>query len=168
NGASIVKGTAVTISGTATDAGGGTIGGVEVSTDGGATWHPATGRATWTYSWTAPSTLGSVTLMSRATDDSANIQSAPTSITVSIVSSTGSNFSISGTISPSANGSGVTVTLSGSASATATSDGSGNYSFTGLANGSYTVTPTKNGFTFTPANQPVTISNANVIGVNFT
>src|SRR5690242_19563361 len=33
NGASIVKGTAVTISGTATDAGGGTIGGVEVSTD---------------------------------------------------------------------------------------------------------------------------------------
>ena len=28
--------------------GGGVVGGVEVSTDGGATWHPATGRASWT------------------------------------------------------------------------------------------------------------------------
>ena len=35
----------VTISGTATDTGGGVVGGVEVSTDDGATWHPATGRA---------------------------------------------------------------------------------------------------------------------------
>ena len=34
----------VTITGTATDTGGGVVGGVEVSTDGGATWHPATGR----------------------------------------------------------------------------------------------------------------------------
>ena len=34
----------VTITGTATDAGGGVVGGVEVSADGGATWHPATGR----------------------------------------------------------------------------------------------------------------------------
>ena len=32
-----------TISGTATDTGGGVVAGVEVSTDGGATWHPATG-----------------------------------------------------------------------------------------------------------------------------
>ena len=43
---------AVTITGTATDAGGGVVGGVEVSVDGGATWHPAAGRATWTYTWT--------------------------------------------------------------------------------------------------------------------
>ena len=50
-------------------------------------------------------------------------------------------YSISGTISP--NGSGTTVTLSGAASATTTADASGNYSFTGLANGSYTVTPSK-------------------------
>ena len=40
------------ISGTATDTGGGVVGGVEVSTDGGTTWHPATGRGTWTYTWT--------------------------------------------------------------------------------------------------------------------
>jgi hypothetical protein len=33
----------------------------------------------------------------------------------------------------------------------------GNYSFTGVANGSYTVMPTKTGASFGPANQPVTI-----------
>ena len=35
-------GSQVTITGTATDAGGGVVAGVEVSTDGGSTWHPAT------------------------------------------------------------------------------------------------------------------------------
>src|SRR5262245_38337109 len=44
-------GTPVTITGTATDAGGGVVAGVEVSGDGGATWHPATGRGTWSYTW---------------------------------------------------------------------------------------------------------------------
>ena len=38
-------GTPVTITGTATDAGGGVVAGVEVSTDGGATWHPANGTS---------------------------------------------------------------------------------------------------------------------------
>ena len=38
------------ITGTATDTGGGVVGGVEVSVDGG-TWHPATGRENWSYSW---------------------------------------------------------------------------------------------------------------------
>ena len=40
------------ITGTATDTGGGVVGGVEVSVDGGTTWHPASGRASWTYTWT--------------------------------------------------------------------------------------------------------------------
>lgn len=77
-------------------------------------------------------------------------------------------FSISGTISPVANGSGATVTLSGAGSGTTTADGSGNYSFANLANGNYTVTPTKTGLTFTPANAAVTVNNANVANVNFT
>src|SRR5439155_4841813 len=76
-------------------------------------------------------------------------------------------FSITGTISPANFGSGVTVTLSGAASATVTADGSGNYSFNGLANGSYTVTPSKSGYTFTPANRSVTVNGAPVSGVNF-
>jgi hypothetical protein len=77
-------------------------------------------------------------------------------------------YSISGTISPAANGSGTTVTLSGAASETTTADPSGNYTFSGLANGSsYTVTPTKSGFTFSPTSQPVTISGADATA-NFT
>ena len=77
-------------------------------------------------------------------------------------------FSVSGTISPPASGSGATVTLSGAASAVATADSSGNYSFGGLANGSYTVTPTKAGLTFTPASQPATVNGANITNLNFT
>ncbi|HZU21582.1 MAG TPA: DUF4082 domain-containing protein, partial [Terriglobales bacterium] len=74
-------------------------------------------------------------------------------------------WSISGTIS---NGSGASVALSGAATASTTADSSGNYSFSNLANGSYTVTPTKSGYTVNPASQNVTISNANAASVNFT
>ena len=41
--------------GTARTTGGGVVGGVEVSTDGGTTWHRANGRGTWTYTWAAGS-----------------------------------------------------------------------------------------------------------------
>src|SRR5665213_537497 len=77
-------------------------------------------------------------------------------------------WNISGTVTPIAGGSGSTVTLSGTASATTTADANGNYTFAGLANGSYTVTPSKTGYTFSPANQAVTINGANQTAVNFT
>ena len=77
-------------------------------------------------------------------------------------------FSISGRITPTANGGEATVTLSGAANATTVSDTSGNYIFSGLENGTYTVTPSKSGFGFNPAGQNATISGANVNGVNFT
>jgi Domain of unknown function (DUF1929)/Bacterial Ig domain/Glyoxal oxidase N-terminus/Carboxypeptidase regulatory-like domain/SdrD B-like domain/Kelch motif len=80
----------------------------------------------------------------------------------------GSTWSISGTISPSAGGSGATVALSGAGTSTTVADSNGNYSFSGLSNGSYTVTATKTGYTFTPASQAVTINGANQTGVNFT
>ncbi len=51
-GSSITAGSSVTISGTATDSGGGVVGGVEISLDGGKIWHPATGRENWSYSLT--------------------------------------------------------------------------------------------------------------------
>ena len=75
-------------------------------------------------------------------------------------------FSISGTISGTG-GNGATVALSGTASGTVTATASGTYIFTGLTNGSYTVTPSKAGFAFTPASRNVTVSNANVGSVNF-
>ena len=89
---------------------------------------------------------------------------------VSSANSTGNptSFSIAGTISPLAGGSGATLTLSGAASATATADSAGNYTFTGLANGTYTIVPSHAGFTFTPSSQSMTVNGANVAGMNFT
>ena len=43
------NGSSVTVSGTATDSGGGRVAGVEVSTDGGTSWHAASGTGSWTY-----------------------------------------------------------------------------------------------------------------------
>jgi len=61
------------VTGTATDKGGGVVGGVEVSVDGGKTWHPAEGTDRWTYRWEAPSAAGAI-VMSRAVDDSGNLE----------------------------------------------------------------------------------------------
>jgi len=83
NGASVGAGTPVAITGTAADTGGGVVGGVEISVDGGTTWHPATGRANWMYNWT-PSGSGSVTLRSRAVDDSGNLGGGGAGNTVTI------------------------------------------------------------------------------------
>ena len=82
-GATIVSGSTVTIQGTAADTGGGVVGGVEVSVDGGNTWHPATGRASWTYSWTATGNT-TTTIRSRAVDDSGNLENPSAGVTVTI------------------------------------------------------------------------------------
>ena len=56
-GATVVIGTTVSITGAASDAGGGTVARVEVSVDGGATFSAATGTTSWNFSWT-PATPG--------------------------------------------------------------------------------------------------------------
>jgi hypothetical protein len=76
-------------------------------------------------------------------------------------------YSLTGTISGSG-GNGATVTLSGASTASVTANASGGYTFTGLANGAYTVTPSKAGFVFSPSSRNVTVSGANITGVNFT
>lgn len=76
-------------------------------------------------------------------------------------------YSISGTVSPAANGAGITMTLGGAASASTTTDSSGNYTFGGLASGSYTLTPVKSGYRFGPASQSETVGAANATDVNF-
>jgi hypothetical protein len=81
-GASVPPNSVVTISGTATDSGG-VVGGVEISVDGGATWHPANGRASWTYNWTTPGN-GTFTIKSRAVDDSGNLETAGSGISVTV------------------------------------------------------------------------------------
>jgi hypothetical protein len=80
----ITVGTPITVSGTASDGGGGAVAGVEVSVDGGTTWHPASGRGSWTYNWT-PVGTGQVTVKSRAVDDSSNLQTVLSGVTVNVV-----------------------------------------------------------------------------------
>ncbi len=79
SGETLQDGSKITISGTASDAGGGVVAGVEVSTDNGTTWHPATlttpaeQSVNWTYTWAAHGNPAT-TLKSRAVDDSANLE----------------------------------------------------------------------------------------------
>ena len=331
SGTSVAQNQPITITGTASDSGGGRVGIVEVSIDGGSTWHPANGTTSWSYPWT-PATAGPYMLKSRACDDSLNLEtpgagvsgtvtgsstvslfsgsstpslatendpnpvelgvqfrsSQPGQVTgirfykgpsntgthvghlwtgtgtllatvtfsnettngwqqmllpspVAILANTiyvvsyhcsgfysadgnyfnnavtngpltapasgsispgnpgngvyaygagsfpnltfdASNYwvdvlfqpnssqtwSISGTISPASLGAGTTVGLSGAATTSVTADSSGNYSFSGLANGAYTVTPSRSGDTFSPTSQSVTINSANATAVNFT
>ena len=61
------------------------VGGIEVSVDGGVTWHPATGRGTWSYSW-LPVGAATVTIKSRAADDSANVETPSAGNTVTVKS----------------------------------------------------------------------------------
>ncbi|MFC6934372.1 DUF4082 domain-containing protein [Actinomadura yumaensis] len=82
-GTSLGNGGRTTISGTASDTGGGQVGGVEVSTDNGATWHPANGRASWSYTWDAAGS-GPTVLRSRAVDDSGNIEAPGAGVTVDV------------------------------------------------------------------------------------
>src|SRR6202023_717183 len=83
-------------------------------------------------------------------------------VTVTAFSST-AVFTVTGTISGTG-GNAATVTLTSGTTtiATVTASGAGAYTFSNLANGSYTVTPTKAGFTFTPASQAITVNGANL------
>ena len=79
------------VSGSAMDLGGGLVAGVEVSVDGGVTWHPASGWspgvATWTHSWT-PTTPGTITIKSRAVDDSANLETPASGVNITVIART--------------------------------------------------------------------------------
>ncbi|WP_432443342.1 DUF4082 domain-containing protein [Methylobacterium aquaticum] len=72
-GSSVTAFTPVTITGTASDAGGGVVAGVEVSTDNGTTWRTATGDESWSYTF-APQVAGTYQIRTRATDDSVNLE----------------------------------------------------------------------------------------------
>lgn len=72
---------------------------------------------------------------------------------------------VSGSITPGATAQGTTITLG---SATAMADANSAFAFTGVADGTYTATPTKAGVTFAPASRSVTVSGADVTGVDIT
>ena len=73
----------VQISGASHDRGGGCVAAVEVSVDGGATWHPAEGREAWRYEW-KPEGSGTRTILCRAVDDSGNLEAPAAGVTVTV------------------------------------------------------------------------------------
>lgn len=75
-GQDIPHGTSVTVTGTASDVGG-TVAGVEVSTDDGLSWHAAIGTTEWSHTYLQQGS-GLVTLRARAIDDSANFAAGTT------------------------------------------------------------------------------------------
>jgi formylglycine-generating enzyme required for sulfatase activity len=81
-----------------------------------------------------------------------------------------STYSISGIVATAASTgiSGVTLSLTGTGTTTALTDSSGNYSFSGAANGGYTLTPSLTGYSFSPLDRAITVSGANLPGQNFT
>lgn len=81
-GATVPNGSSVTVSGTASDVGG-VVAGVEVSTDGGTTWHAATGTTTWSYTYHQRGS-GTQVIRARAIDDSANYPATPKTVSLTV------------------------------------------------------------------------------------
>ncbi|MBV8551247.1 MAG: hypothetical protein JOY54_08090 [Acidobacteriaceae bacterium] len=108
-GTTIPFGDAVTITGTASDSGGGVVTAVEVSIDGGKTWHRATRTTNWSYTFTAL-TRGSVTIQSRGVDDSANLETPGPGSTITVL---GQAISIDATASDDGQTAGPTISTSG-------------------------------------------------------
>lgn len=159
------------ISGTVSPSAGGSGATITLS---GASSATTTANSSGAYSFTG---LPNGTFSLTPSNPGYTFSPASQSATVSGGNVTGINFtataqsntySISGTISPTAGGSGATVTLSGAATATTTANSSGAYTFSGLANGSYAVTPSNSGYSFSPTSQNATVNSANVTGINFT
>ncbi|MBA8888706.1 hypothetical protein FHW12_002942, partial [Dokdonella fugitiva] len=78
-----------------------------------------------------------------------------------------STWSVSGTVTTGA-GVGIAGVTISTGSASTTTNSSGAYTLGSLANGTYTLTPSLAGYTFSPTSTSVTISGANVSGKNFT
>jgi Tol biopolymer transport system component len=77
-------------------------------------------------------------------------------------------YIISGRITSDGSGlSGVDLSLSGASFISTTTDANGNYSFSELANGSYTITPSLTNYVFQPISRHITVSNADVGGLDF-
>jgi hypothetical protein len=95
-------------------------------------------------------------------------------VTVNGADETGKDFTASPVVNTYAisgkvtGASGVRIDLGGANTGSTTSDSVGNYSFSGLADGSYTLTPVKDGYAFDPPSITVALSGANATGRDFT
>ena len=72
-----VSGAVLTVKGTAADKEG-VVAAVEVSVDGGKTWHRAAGTTQWSYDAPMPAGSGTIAVMSRGIDDTVNVETPKT------------------------------------------------------------------------------------------
>jgi alpha-tubulin suppressor-like RCC1 family protein len=147
----LLTGSAVTVSGTATDGAGRGVTSVEISADGGNNWSTATGTTSWSYSWSLP-TDGTYTLLCRATDGVGHAATG-TGVAVRVdnlritspasgASLGGTSFAITGTASSAGNGvQAVEVSVNGNDGPWAPAAGTSSWSYlwTLPADGSYTI-----------------------------
>ena len=84
--------------------------------------------------------------------------------------STVENYSLSGKVTDKKNNKplqGVLITIAGDSSGTTTTNKKGKYIFSSLDSGDYTITPTLEGYTFTPKSRNVTIATRNKKKIDF-
>jgi hypothetical protein len=86
------------------------------------------------------------------------------SISITVTSTT--TFTVSGTVSAGGQGLAGVVVSDGTRSATTGANGA--YTIAGVPNGTYTLTPSRQGYTFVPATLQATVNGANLSGRNFT
>ena len=130
------------------------------------TWPAGNLATTSNFTYTNPST-GNYQLVSPILKGSDGYQSGINySALIAHQPPPAGSLSISGTVSGSVS-TGVAVSITGDATGTVFTDASGNYSFVGLAAGSYTVTPFQPGNTFSPMSITVTLTTGRSTGDNF-
>jgi uncharacterized protein (DUF2141 family) len=146
--------------------------GMTIALTGGSTGSTVTSTGgTYTFTGLLPGTYtltpSSTSFTFAPTSTSVTIVAGPVTATTIVANAIPVAHTISGTVSGPFT-SGVLITVTGTATATATTGAGGTYTVPGLFDGSYTVTPSYAGYTFTPNSTAVTISGANLTGKNFT
>jgi PKD repeat protein len=116
---------------------------------------------TTSYTYT---TAGTFTCRLRVTDDDAKTSTR----TVEIDTDVPVTYTVSGTVTMADAGGLQYVWMSMTpGSYHASTDADGAFSITGVSNGSYTLTPSGSGWTYSPSSLPVTVGGADVSGLNF-
>lgn len=104
----------------------------------------------------------------KARDLAGNLSAAGT-VSATTPAPVTTTYSISGRVTYNGTGlQGVTVLVTGAGSGVVATDADGNYALTGARAGSYTITPSRSGYAFTPTNRAVTVGTADVIVADFT
>jgi hypothetical protein len=152
--------------------GGGTSGGTWSINSSGqliTTFIADSGTYTSTLTSTTATTIVAAQTWTKPSGNGSGTMTFTTGSTASPITPNVTNrYIVSGTITNNGVGlAGVTL-RDGVSMYTATTDNNGNFSFNTTSNGSSTITPSKNGYTFSPASLPVTVNGANVTGLNYT